>query len=173
MGTNMRCWLNHMALDPATWTDPTDKHPATAASSSSSDKEEEEEEEEGQGEKEGQRPSKSRARIKLRAATGLTAADYFGGSISGPARHSMFLWGKLIMELSHVGYDDDSMHMAAYDWRLSPQQLEERDHYFTRLKVRKEGMAPGRIRGRKEGRNGLYQVFQAGRQAGRQLARVG
>lgn len=64
--------------------------------------------------------------IKLRAASGLGAADYF---ITGYA-----LWGKLIQNLADVGYDEDSMHLAAYDWRLPFFQLEKRDRYFTKLR---------------------------------------
>jgi phospholipid:diacylglycerol acyltransferase len=34
-----------------------------------------------------------------------------------------------------LGYDEGSMHMAAFDWRLSLDDLELRDKYFTKLKV--------------------------------------
>ena len=33
-----------------------------------------------------------------------------------------------------MGYDPNSIHAATFDWRLSPEQLERRDGYFTRLK---------------------------------------
>ena len=49
--------------------------------------------------------------IKLRASSGLGAADYF---ITG-----YNLWGKLIQNLADVGYDEQSMYLAAYDWRLA------------------------------------------------------
>lgn len=70
------------------------------------------------------------AQVKLRAASGLGAADYFGFSME-----SLFLWGKIIKELAVLGYDESSMYMAAYDWRLSMQDLERRDRYFTKLKA--------------------------------------
>ena len=51
------------------------------------------------------------SRVKLRAARGLSAADYFGFNMD-----SLFLWGKIIRELAVLGYDDSSLHMASYDW---------------------------------------------------------
>ena len=64
--------------------------------------------------------------IKLRAVTGLEAVDWF---VPG-----YFVWGKVIESLGDVGYDPNSIHAATFDWRLSPEQLERRDGYFTRLK---------------------------------------
>lgn len=58
---------------------------------------------------------------------GLDAADYF---ISG-----YWVWGKIIENLAAVGYDNNNMHLAAYDWRLSFPNLEYRDHFFTNLKI--------------------------------------
>ena len=49
-----------------------------------------------------------------------------------PLRYN--LWGKLIHNLADVGYDEDSMHLAAYDWRLPFTELELRDRYFTKLR---------------------------------------
>jgi hypothetical protein len=37
------------------------------------------------------------------------------------------LWGKLIHNLADVGYDESSMYLAAYDWRLPLGELELRD----------------------------------------------
>jgi len=65
--------------------------------------------------------------IKLRASSGLGAADYFLGDY--------WVWGKVIENLASVGYDENNMYMASYDWRLPFQHLETRDHYFTRLKT--------------------------------------
>ncbi|KAI9136690.1 Lecithin:cholesterol acyltransferase-domain-containing protein [Paraphysoderma sedebokerense] len=65
--------------------------------------------------------------IKLRAALGLEAADYF---IS-----NFWIWSKIIDNLSYIGYDTNTLHFASYDWRLSYQNLEKRDHYFTKLKT--------------------------------------
>ncbi|KAJ1819799.1 phospholipid:diacylglycerol acyltransferase [Coemansia sp. RSA 2675] len=64
--------------------------------------------------------------IKLRAAKGLDAADYF---ITG-----YWIWGKAIENLAVLGYDSNDMALAAYDWRLSYHDLERRDQYFSTLK---------------------------------------
>ncbi|ORX54072.1 LACT-domain-containing protein [Hesseltinella vesiculosa] len=65
--------------------------------------------------------------IKLRAAQGLTAADYlFTG---------YWVWGKVIENLAAIGYDPSNMHLASYDWRLSIPNMETRDQYFTKLKA--------------------------------------
>ena len=64
--------------------------------------------------------------IKLRAVTGLEAVDWF---VPG-----YFVWGKVIESLGEVGYDANMIHAATFDWRLSPDALEQRDGYFTRLK---------------------------------------
>ncbi|KAI9502002.1 Lecithin:cholesterol acyltransferase-domain-containing protein [Coemansia spiralis] len=68
--------------------------------------------------------------IKLRAAQGLDAADYF---ITG-----YWIWGKAIENLAVLGYDSTDMALAAYDWRLSYHDLERRDQYFSTLKSRIE-----------------------------------
>ncbi|KAJ2450885.1 phospholipid:diacylglycerol acyltransferase [Coemansia sp. RSA 2336] len=68
--------------------------------------------------------------IKLRAAQGLDAADYF---ITG-----YWIWGKAIENLAVLGYDSNDMSLAAYDWRLSYYDLERRDQYFSHLKSRIE-----------------------------------
>ncbi|KAJ2783203.1 phospholipid:diacylglycerol acyltransferase [Coemansia interrupta] len=68
--------------------------------------------------------------IKLRAAKGLDAADYF---ITG-----YWIWGKIIENLAVLGYDSNDMDLAAYDWRLSHYDLERRDQYFSSLKSRME-----------------------------------
>ncbi|KAJ1964610.1 phospholipid:diacylglycerol acyltransferase [Dipsacomyces acuminosporus] len=64
--------------------------------------------------------------IKLRAAKGLDAADYF---ITG-----YWIWGKAIENLAVLGYDSNDMNLASYDWRLSYYDLERRDQYFSNLK---------------------------------------
>ncbi|PNS14358.1 hypothetical protein CAC42_6871 [Sphaceloma murrayae] len=64
--------------------------------------------------------------IKLRAAQGFDAADFF---ITG-----YWIWNKILENLATVGYDPTNAFTAAYDWRLSYQNLEVRDQYFTRLK---------------------------------------
>ena len=65
--------------------------------------------------------------IKMRSGSGYSATDYlFPG---------YWVWGKIIHNLADVGYDPSNMLMMSYDWRLTPQQLEKRDGYFTALKL--------------------------------------
>jgi len=70
------------------------------------------------------------AGIKVRAAEGFDAASYF---ITG-----YWIWSKVIENLAVIGYDSNNLWLAAYDWRLSMANLEIRDHFFTRLKLRIE-----------------------------------
>ncbi|KAG0647126.1 Phospholipid diacylglycerol acyltransferase [Hyphodiscus hymeniophilus] len=65
--------------------------------------------------------------IKLRAAQGFDAADFF---ITG-----YWIWNKILENLATIGYDPTNSYTAAYDWRLSYANLEVRDQYFTRLKI--------------------------------------
>ena len=64
--------------------------------------------------------------VKLRAAQGFDAADFF---ITG-----YWIWNKILENLATIGYDPTNAFTAAYDWRLSYPNLEIRDQYFTRLK---------------------------------------
>lgn len=64
--------------------------------------------------------------IKLRAAQGFDAADFF---ITG-----YWIWNKILENLATVGYDPTNAFTAAYDWRMSYLNYEKRDQYFTRLK---------------------------------------
>lgn len=64
--------------------------------------------------------------IKLRAAQGFDAADFF---VTG-----YWIWNKILENLATIGYDPTNSFTAAYDWRLSYSNLEVRDQYFTRLK---------------------------------------
>ncbi|CAF1479861.1 unnamed protein product [Adineta ricciae] len=64
--------------------------------------------------------------ICLRPVLGWAAADYvFPG---------YWLWSKVIENLADIGYDPTNLVTLGYDWRLTPQALEERDGYFTQLK---------------------------------------
>ena len=65
--------------------------------------------------------------VKLRAASGFESADILIGNY--------WVWSRIIMNLADVGYDSSNMEMFSYDWRLSPDKLEERDGYFTKLKA--------------------------------------
>lgn len=59
----------------------------------------------------------------VRPDKGLDAADYL--------LPSFWVWAKLIRNLADIGYDTNDMHMAGFDWRLSPEDGERRDGYFT------------------------------------------
>mmetsp|Transcript_107350 Transcript_107350/g.308999 ORF Transcript_107350/g.308999 Transcript_107350/m.308999 type:complete len:659 (+) Transcript_107350:120-2096(+) len=65
--------------------------------------------------------------VRVRAAKGLRSADYF---VAG-----FWLWAKLIENLADMGYDEDDIHLACYDWRLAFPVLEKRDRYFTGLRL--------------------------------------
>lgn len=69
---------------------------------------------------------------KVRAAQGLDAASEF---IQG-----FWIWQKVVQNLATIGYDTNTMDMAAYDWRLAYYNLEVRDNYLSRLKMRIELM---------------------------------
>ncbi|KAI9740808.1 MAG: hypothetical protein M1818_004413 [Claussenomyces sp. TS43310] len=77
--------------------------------------------------------------IKLRAAQGFDAADFF---ITG-----YWIWSKILENLATIGYDPTNSFTAAYDWRLSYQNLEVRDQYFTRLMIHIE--AAHKLQGKK------------------------
>ncbi|MBA0846023.1 hypothetical protein Goarm_022589 [Gossypium armourianum] len=64
--------------------------------------------------------------IRVRPVTGLVAADYFATGY--------FVWAVVIANLAHIGYEEKSLYMAAYDWRLSFQNTEIRDQSLTRIK---------------------------------------
>jgi len=68
--------------------------------------------------------------IRVRPVTGLVAADYFAPGY--------FVWAVLIANLARIGYEEKTMYMAAYDWRISFQNTEvafvlyshSADHHF-------------------------------------------
>lgn len=64
--------------------------------------------------------------IKLRAAQGFEAADFF---VAG-----YWIWNKILQNLSVIGYNPNNMLSASYDWRLAYLDLERRDGYFSKLK---------------------------------------
>ncbi|XP_039123936.1 phospholipid:diacylglycerol acyltransferase 1 isoform X2 [Dioscorea cayenensis subsp. rotundata] len=64
--------------------------------------------------------------IRIRAVSGLVAADYFAAGY--------FVWAVLIANLAHIGYEEKTMYMASYDWRLSFQNTEVRDQTLSRIK---------------------------------------
>ena len=70
--------------------------------------------------------------IRVRAAQGFEAADYF--------MTAYWVWNKMIENLAALGYDGSNMSMESYDWRLSYPLLEVRDGYFTKLMHKIEAM---------------------------------
>ncbi|KAL0396978.1 UNVERIFIED_CONTAM: Phospholipid:diacylglycerol acyltransferase 1 [Sesamum calycinum] len=64
--------------------------------------------------------------IRVRPVTGLVAADYFA--------LGYFVWAVLIANLAQIGYEEKTMYMASYDWRLSFQNTEVRDQTMSRIK---------------------------------------
>ncbi|OAY36448.1 phospholipid:diacylglycerol acyltransferase 1 isoform X1 [Manihot esculenta] len=70
--------------------------------------------------------------IRVRPVSGLVAADYFAPGY--------FVWAVLIANLAHIGYEEKTMYMASYDWRLSFQNTEVRDQTLSRMKTNIEVM---------------------------------
>lgn len=68
--------------------------------------------------------------VALRASEGLAAVDFL--------MPSYFVWAKIIEALADLGYDTNTLVGETYDWRLSIANMERRDGYFTRLKLRVE-----------------------------------
>ncbi|XP_050233148.1 phospholipid:diacylglycerol acyltransferase 1-like [Mercurialis annua] len=64
--------------------------------------------------------------IRVRAVSGLVAADYFAPGY--------FVWAVLIANLARIGYEEKTMYMASYDWRLSFQNTEVRDQTLSSIK---------------------------------------
>lgn len=64
--------------------------------------------------------------IRVRPVSGLVAADYFAPGY--------FIWAVLIANLAQIGYEEKSMYMAAYDWRIAFQNTEVRDQTLSRIK---------------------------------------
>lgn len=65
--------------------------------------------------------------IKLRAAQGFEAADFFMAGY--------WIWNKILQNLAVIGYGPNNMISASYDWRLAYLDLEVRDSYFSKLKA--------------------------------------
>lgn len=71
---------------------------------------------------------------KIRAGEGLSAiGELSPGNLYTPPTTSIFT-ALIKMLASELGYDSNSMIGAAYDWRLAPIQLQQRDSFFTTLK---------------------------------------
>jgi phospholipid:diacylglycerol acyltransferase len=83
--------------------------------------------------------------VKIRAAQGIDAAQKFiegywlwwdVTAISGNGAYwqRTMIREKILQNLAALNYDTNNLELAAYDWRLSYQNLEIRDGYFSRLK---------------------------------------
>ncbi|KAJ9190371.1 hypothetical protein P3X46_001583 [Hevea brasiliensis] len=70
--------------------------------------------------------------IRVRPVSGLVAADYFAPGY--------FVWAVLMANLARIGYEEKTMYMASYDWRLSFQNTEVRDQTLSRMKTNIELM---------------------------------
>mmetsp|Transcript_19419 Transcript_19419/g.54554 ORF Transcript_19419/g.54554 Transcript_19419/m.54554 type:complete len:1295 (+) Transcript_19419:74-3958(+) len=70
--------------------------------------------------------------IKIRPVDGLHGCDFLADSPL--AKKASYVFGHVIAALSDVGYEPRNMDAAPYDWRLPPEKMDERDHYFLRLK---------------------------------------
>jgi len=46
----------------------------------------------------------------------------------------------VIRDFAAIGYDQSNLSLQSYDWRLSLHDLERRDHYFTLLMWKIEGL---------------------------------
>lgn len=65
--------------------------------------------------------------IKVRPGIGFSSSDYI--------LPLYWVWQKILNNFGILGYDNLNMHVCTYDWRLSMENLELRDKYFTRLKM--------------------------------------
>uniref|UniRef100_A0A7S3NPC1 Phospholipid:diacylglycerol acyltransferase n=1 Tax=Aureoumbra lagunensis TaxID=44058 RepID=A0A7S3NPC1_9STRA len=72
---------------------------------------------------------------KSRTDEGLDAISTLSEGVLSAFSQSM---GPIIDALSELGYDPLRLHAAPYDFRLSPQKLEARDGYFSKLKAKFE-----------------------------------
>jgi phospholipid:diacylglycerol acyltransferase len=70
--------------------------------------------------------------IKIMPTSGLAAADFLLGDY--------WVWNPIIEALGYAGFDETSMSMMAYDWRLSLRDLETRDKFMTHTKLEIEKM---------------------------------
>ncbi|KAH3743809.1 Lecithin:cholesterol acyltransferase [Pelomyxa schiedti] len=71
-------------------------------------------------------------KISLRAVEEKIGLMYLDPSTAGAPLS--WVMGPLVETLQEFGYNDTNLAACPYDWRLDPQYLEERDHYFSKLK---------------------------------------
>jgi len=63
--------------------------------------------------------------IKIQATSGLASADFVIGDYC--------VWNPIIEALGSAGYDEGSMWMMSYDWRLPLRDFEHKNQYFSRM----------------------------------------
>jgi phospholipid:diacylglycerol acyltransferase len=68
--------------------------------------------------------------IRVRPSEGFDSADYIVPTY--------WVWAKILINLADIGVDSRMMHMASFDWRLSPDLMERRDGFFSALKFKLE-----------------------------------
>jgi len=83
--------------------------------------------------------------MEIRPIEGLHGVDYLGQHerqflVQNLINASTYVFGPVIKVLKRVGYTDDNLDAAPYDWRIPPKVLEERDRYFSRTMRRVEDM---------------------------------
>ncbi|KAL6052470.1 DDHD domain-containing protein [Balamuthia mandrillaris] len=71
------------------------------------------------------------AGIKVRPIPGIKGCSYLA---EGLLSRVSFVMGPLIKALRCVGYTENNLQAASYDWRLPPHYLQQRDNYFSKLK---------------------------------------
>jgi hypothetical protein len=68
--------------------------------------------------------------IKVRAIKGLEGVDYLTpGTFTNMVS---YVFGPAINAFKKKGYTDKNLKASPYDWRVSPDELEKRDKYFTK-----------------------------------------
>eukprot|EP00796_Vickermania_ingenoplastis_P012029 gene12029-8282_t len=63
---------------------------------------------------------------RIRGGEGAAAVSQF---VPG-----FWVWEKIIRNLADIGYDQSSIAVATYDWRLSPDLMQQRDGFYVRTK---------------------------------------
>lgn len=78
---------------------------------------------------------------KLRAADGVAAVSELDpGLLTGPLST---IWGTLIRDLvEQFDLGPDQLVVAPYDWRLPPSKMQQRDKYFSSLKMKSACLVP-------------------------------
>ena len=74
--------------------------------------------------------------IRVRPCTGMHACDFLG---EGPFdKKPSYVLAHLMSSLANFGYEPRNLIAEPFDWRIPPEKLEERDHYYSRMKCHVE-----------------------------------